>query len=97
MDETDALDPELEQRYAQYRSAYRYGTRPGADERAVEALLRARVALFEQLARTGWDAPELVRRQIGLDRLLLSVRHEQLEVVDRLLDLDARRGESVRT
>jgi len=97
MDATDAAEAVLEARYAEYRAAYRLGTAAGADERAVEALLRARVALFEELARTGWDAPELVKRQVGLDRLLLAVRHEELEVADRLVDLDARRVQAVRT
>jgi hypothetical protein len=97
MDASGAVDPELEARYAEYRSAYRLGTAAGADEQAAEALLRARVALFEELARTGWDAPELVKQQIGVDRLLLAVRHEELEVVDRLVDLDARRVQAVRT
>jgi hypothetical protein len=97
MDATDDADPVLAQRYATYRAAYRAGTAPGAGEEAVETLLQARVALYEHLARTGWDAPELVRRQVDVDRLLLSVRHEQLEVVDRLVDLDARRTQPVRT
>lgn len=66
-----ADDAALEVLYRQYRDAARRGQRAQADLDAVDALLAARVCLYEHLVRTGWDAPPSVRRQIDLDAVLL--------------------------
>jgi hypothetical protein len=64
-------DPVLARLFARYRAAHALTRSPGADLTAVDALLEARVALYEHLVRTGWDAPDLVRRQLHVDSLLL--------------------------
>ena len=38
---------------------------------AAEAVIEARVMLYEHLVRTGWDPPEELRRQLELDQLLI--------------------------
>lgn len=38
---------------------------------AAEALIEARVRLYEHLVATGWDPPEELRRQLELDAFLV--------------------------
>ena len=66
-------DPALQRLYDRYRvvtAAHRAQKRTGS-LRAAEAVIEARVMLYEHLVRTGWDAPAHVRRQLALDALLI--------------------------
>lgn len=66
-------DPALQRLYDHYRvvvAAHRAQKRTSS-LRAAEAVIEARVMLFEHLVRTGWDPPEEVRRQLALDALLI--------------------------
>ena len=66
-------DPALQRLYDRYRvvvAAHRAQKRTSS-LRVAEAVIEARVMLYEHLVRTGWDAPEHVRRQLELDRLLI--------------------------
>lgn len=66
-------DVVLERLFARYRSALA-ANRVGSAGRSLataDAVLEARVLLFEHLVRTGWDAPDDVRRQLHVDALLL--------------------------
>lgn len=67
----EQADPVLAQLFERYRAAYALTRSGRSDLTAVDAVLEARVALFEHLVATGWDAPETVRRQIAVDSLLL--------------------------
>ncbi|HWH28536.1 MAG TPA: hypothetical protein VNU26_06160 [Mycobacteriales bacterium] len=67
----ERADPVLVQLFERYRTAYALTRGGRSDLAAVDAVLQARVALFEHLVATGWDAPEAVRRQIAVDALLL--------------------------
>ncbi len=65
-------DPELQRLYDRYRvviAAHRAQKRTSS-LRAAEAVIQARVLLYEHLVATGWDPPEDVRRQLALDALL---------------------------
>jgi hypothetical protein len=64
-------DVVLERLFARYRNALALNRSPRLELSAVDAVLEARVALYEHLVATGWDAPEAVRRQLALDALLL--------------------------
>ena len=64
-------DPVLERLFSRYRNALALNRARRLDMHAVDAVLEARVALYEHLVATGWDAPEQVRRQLALDALLL--------------------------
>ncbi len=64
-------DVVLEHLYRRYRAAIDAWRPASVDLTAVDELLAARVVLFEHLARTGWQPPEQVRRQLELDALLL--------------------------
>lgn len=64
-------DEVLERLFARYRSALALTRARRLDLTAVDAVLEARVALYEHLVATGWDAPPEVRRQLALDALLL--------------------------
>ncbi|MFP5218712.1 MAG: hypothetical protein ACLGIG_03100 [Actinomycetes bacterium] len=64
-------DPVLAQLFERYRAAYAMTRAGRSDLQAVDAVLEARVALFQHLVATGWDAPEAVRRQIAVDAMLL--------------------------
>lgn len=64
-------DEVLERLFLRYRRAMAMNTRAERDLRRVDDVLEARVVLYEHLVRTGWDAPESVRRQLALDALLL--------------------------
>lgn len=64
-----AGDPALEQLFDQYRvavAAHR-SLRRTSSLRAAEAVLEARVMLYEHLVATGWDPPVEVRRQLEVD------------------------------
>lgn len=66
-------DPALQQLYDRYRvvvAAHR-AQRRRAGLRAAEAVIEARVQLYEHLVATGWDPPEELRRQLEVDALLL--------------------------
>ena len=64
-------DPVLDRLFQRYRSALALHRGRRVDLRRVDAVLEARVVLFEHLVATGWDAPADVRRQIDLDALLI--------------------------
>jgi hypothetical protein len=65
-------DPILDRLFARYRAAVAYN-RPGGSRSlaSVDAVLEARVCLYEHLVASGWDAPPAVRRQLQVDQLLL--------------------------
>jgi hypothetical protein len=66
-------DVVLERLFSRYRSALA-ANRVGSAGRSLataDAVLEARVLLYEHLVRTGWDAPDDVRRQLTVDALLL--------------------------
>ena len=66
-------DRRLQRLYDRYRTvvaAHRVHRR-SSSLRSAEAVLEARVVLYEHLVRTGWDAPAHVRRQLALDALLI--------------------------
>jgi hypothetical protein len=70
---------ELRAAFARYRAAQnrlRGHRKPSLDE--VEAALAARVALFQCLVDSGWQAPETVARQIDLDAALVDQPHGAL-------------------
>ena len=65
-------DPALQRLYDRYRvvvAAHRAQKR-SAGLRAAEAVIEARVQLYEHLVATGWDPPEDLRRQLELDAFL---------------------------
>lgn len=65
-------DPALDRLYKRYRvmlAAHRSQKHLSGLE-AAEALIEARVRLYEHLVATGWDPPEDLRRQLELDALL---------------------------
>jgi phage portal protein BeeE len=64
-------DEVLERLFQRYRRALALHRGPRVDLSVVDAVLEARVALYEHLVRTGWDAPHEVRRQLEIDALLL--------------------------
>ena len=66
-------DPALQRLYDRYRvavAAHR-AQRHINGLPAAEALIEARVMLYEHLVATGWDPPEDLRRQLALDALLV--------------------------
>jgi hypothetical protein len=67
----EQADPVLERLFARYRSALALNRAQRLDLTAVDAVLEARVALYEHLVGTGWEPPAEVRRQLALDALLL--------------------------
>jgi hypothetical protein len=72
---TDA-DPVLDRLFARYRAAlaaHRSPTPVSADRSlaTAEAVIEARVCLYEHLVATGWEAPPEVRQQLRVDALLL--------------------------
>ena len=65
-------DPALDRLYKRYRvvlAAHRSQKHLSGLE-AAEALIEARVRLYEHLVATGWDPPEELRRQLELDAFL---------------------------
>ena len=64
-------DEVLERLFERYRGALALTRAKRLDLTAVDAVLEARVALYEHLVSTGWDPPEQVRRQLAVDALLL--------------------------
>jgi hypothetical protein len=66
-------DSALQRLYDRYRAvmAAHRAQRRAASLPSAEAVIEARVMLYEHLVRTGWDAPEVVRRQLALDALLI--------------------------
>jgi hypothetical protein len=67
----ETSDPTLERLFLRYRRALALTRAKRLDLAAVDAVLEARVALYEHLVATGWDAPPEVRRQLSVDALLL--------------------------
>jgi hypothetical protein len=70
---------ELQTAFARYRAAQatlRGHRKPTLAE--VEAALEARVELFRCLVDSGWQAPEVVARQINLDATLVAQPHGAL-------------------
>ena len=66
-------DPALQRLYDRYRvvvAAHRAQRRINGLA-AAEAVIEARVRLYEHLVATGWDPPEELRRQLELDAALL--------------------------
>lgn len=65
-------DPALQQLYDRYRVvvATHRAQRRTVSLKSAEAVIEARVMLYEHLVATGWDPPEEVRRQLALDALL---------------------------
>jgi hypothetical protein len=67
-------DAVLERLFARYRralAANRNTGRAGKSLASAEAVLEARVLLFEHLVSTGWAPPPDVKRQLAVDALLL--------------------------
>ena len=65
-------DPVLDRLFARYRAALAANRRGTPRSLATaDAVLEARVCLYEHLVATGWDAPREVRRQLEMDQLLL--------------------------
>ena len=65
-------DPALDRLYKRYRvvlAAHRSQKHLSGLE-AAEALIEARVRLYEHLVATGWDPPEDLRRDLELDAFL---------------------------
>jgi hypothetical protein len=63
---------ELRAAFARYRAAQtalRGLRKPALEE--VEAALQARVELFRCLVESGWEAPERLAKQIGVDAALV--------------------------
>ena len=73
MPENDAVLALLFARYRAALAANRPNPRAPRNRSLAraEAVLEARVCLYEHLVRTGWDAPDEVRQQLELDALLL--------------------------
>ena len=66
-------DVVLDRLFARYRSALA-ANRISTGSRSLataDAVLEARVCLYEHLVATGWDAPREVRQQLQVDQLLL--------------------------
>lgn len=73
-------DPALQRLYDRYRvvvAAHRAQKRTNG-LRAAEAVIEARVMLYEHLVATGWDPPEEIRHQLALDALLVEVPPSEL-------------------
>ena len=69
-----ASDPVLERLFARYRAALAANRVAGPAAKSlttVDAVLEARVLLFEHLVATGWAPPADVERQLAVDVLLL--------------------------
>jgi hypothetical protein len=66
-------DPALQRLYDRYRVvvATHRAQKRLSSLRSAEAVIEARVMLYEHLVATGWDPPEEVRRQLALDALLI--------------------------
>ena len=71
-------DPELQRLYDRYRVviATHRAQKQISGLRAAEAVIEARVRLYEHLVATGWDPPEELRRQLALDALLIETPDE---------------------
>lgn len=66
-------DPALQRLYDRYRvvvAAHR-AQKHISGLHAAEAVIEARVMLYEHLVATGWDPPEELRKQLELDALLM--------------------------
>ena len=73
-------DPELQRLYDRYRvviASHRAQKRVSS-LRDAEAVIEARVRLYEHLVATGWDPPEHVRRQLALDAMLVEHAPDEL-------------------
>lgn len=66
-------DQALQRLYDRYRvvvAAHRAQKRASSLQSA-EAVIQARVLLYEHLVATGWDPPAEIRKQLELDALLV--------------------------
>jgi hypothetical protein len=70
MSPSDAVLERLFSRYRQALAANRT-SRSTTSMATVEAVIEARVLLFEHLVSTGWAPPPGVERQLAVDALLL--------------------------
>lgn len=73
-------DPALQRLYDRYRvvvAAHR-SQKHLAGLAAAEAVIEARVMLYEHLVATGWDPPDDLRRQLELDALLVDQPADEL-------------------
>jgi hypothetical protein len=66
-----ARDDVLERLFARYRRALAANRSATRSLATADAVLEARVLLFEHLVRTGWEPPVEVSRQLEVDALLL--------------------------
>jgi hypothetical protein len=68
-----ANDAVLERLFTRYRRALADNRTagPARSLATAEAVLEARVVLFEHLVATGWAPPPAVERQLALDALLM--------------------------
>ena len=66
-------DPVLEKLFARYRRAVaaNRAARSARSLATAEAVLEARVVLYEHLVHTGWEPPADIERQLASDALLL--------------------------
>ena len=64
-------DVVLDRLFARYRSALAANRGASSSLATVDAVLEARVCLYEHLVATGWDAPAEVRQQLATDQVLL--------------------------
>ena len=73
-------DPALQRLYDRYRvvvAAHRSQKHINGLA-AAEAVIEARVMLYEHLVATGWDPPEDLRKQLELDALLVEQPADEL-------------------
>ena len=68
-----AQDPVLERLFGRYRRAVaaNRASRSARSLATAEAVLEARVVLYEYLVSTGWEPPAEIERQLANDALLL--------------------------
>ncbi|MDX6197420.1 MAG: hypothetical protein QOJ79_571 [Actinomycetota bacterium] len=71
MSRNDAVLERLFSRYRLALAANRTGGPRAKSLATAEAVIEARVLLFEHLVSTGWAAPPDVKRQLAVDALLL--------------------------
>jgi hypothetical protein len=69
MAQTDVVLDRLFARYRAALSAHRVSA--SRSLATADAVIEARVCLYEHLVATGWDAPRVVRQQLEIDALLL--------------------------
>ncbi|GAC1444338.1 MAG: hypothetical protein NVS3B26_16100 [Mycobacteriales bacterium] len=70
MSRPDDVLQRLFERYRRAMAGHRTGS-AGRSLATAEAVIEARVVLYEHLVSTGWDPPRAVRRQLAVDAMLL--------------------------